>query len=289
MAVRDLSRAILSSGTTDTRLRETLRRRWVVVVWPDRAPLLARLSPAFGRSAWVEVLVDRRHAERRQERRTHGDEQRLVDRRSAVVTGGTPTIESRIGATALTCTKPPASCRCPAGSAGSPGLRDAPVRGTTGAPGPAGDSRGGGAEAPARTGPPPRRDSITRGDGSAIAGGAAPGPDAVPVGRTVGLTDGTPYLAIVERGRAHVYATLREEFEKRDPDLGVQVLWDRRQGTNRRQRTRPVAVERRQHERRGPLPPSWTGLGFVLVVESSTAHAQDAEAPVERRILPSAS
>src|SRR6516165_10011511 len=86
--------------------------------------------------------------------------------------------------------------------------------------------RGGGAEAPARTGPPPRRDSIIRGDGSAIAGGAAPGPDAVLVGRTVGLTDGTPYLAIVERGRAHVYATLREEFEKRDPDLGVQVLWD---------------------------------------------------------------
>ena len=126
MAVRDLSRAILSSGTTDTRLRETLRRRWVVVVWPDRAPLLARLSPAFGQSAWVEVLVDRRHADRRQERRTHGDEQRLVDRRSAVVTGGTPNYRVAYRGDGFDVYEATSFVSMPCGECGIPGVFEMP-------------------------------------------------------------------------------------------------------------------------------------------------------------------
>ena len=76
------------------------------------------------------------------------------------------------------------------------------------------------------------------------------------------------HLAIVERGREGLYATLRDEFERLDPEAGVQVIWDRRQGGDRRQRTQPVAIERRQRRRRGPPPLSWDGLGVVLVQAS---------------------
>lgn len=44
----------------------------------------------------------------------------------------------------------------------------------------------------------------------------------------------------------------------------VQFLWDRRYGERRRQRA-SVEADRRGSDRRGPMPPVWNNLNFILV------------------------
>lgn len=44
----------------------------------------------------------------------------------------------------------------------------------------------------------------------------------------------------------------------------MQFLWDRRYGERRRQRA-PVEADRRSSDRRGPMPPAWNNLNFILV------------------------
>lgn len=55
------------------------RPRWVIVVRVDRPEMYAALRRSFAGSVWVEVVVDRRHGERRQA----GGNEPAVDRRRA--------------------------------------------------------------------------------------------------------------------------------------------------------------------------------------------------------------
>lgn len=73
----------------------------------------------------------------------------------------------------------------------------------------------------------------------------------------------TGHLAIVQRGRAGVYETLKERFEA---GTLVEVIWDRRVAERRRAH-RPVSRERRQRERRRAPPEAWTVMGFALVAK----------------------
>lgn len=69
-------------------------------------------------------------------------------------------------------------------------------------------------------------------------------------------------LIVVRAGAIDRFAALRAAFA---PD-GVEVVWDRRLGERRRlAENRVGAVERRQRERRGAAPPSWTLLDFLVV------------------------
>jgi hypothetical protein len=77
------------------------------------------------------------------------------------------------------------------------------------------------------------------------------------------------FLAIVERGRAGVYETLKDEFEHLDRQAGVRVVWDRRV-QERRSRAEPVRPERRRGDRRQPPPATWTTLGVLLVAVAPT-------------------
>jgi CheY-like chemotaxis protein len=77
------------------------------------------------------------------------------------------------------------------------------------------------------------------------------------------------HLAIVERGRAGVYAALKARFEPEAGSAPLRVLWDRRQGARRhgvrRRHPRPEGLDRRRADRRHALPATWTSLGFLLV------------------------
>ena len=90
MTAAELSGWFPSPGSIDAIHPKTPPRRWVVVVWPDRASILGRLGRTFGQSSWVEVVVDRRRAERRQRSRSPALERRLADRRGSVAKGGIP-------------------------------------------------------------------------------------------------------------------------------------------------------------------------------------------------------
>jgi hypothetical protein len=59
------------------------RPRWVIVVAVDRPETYPALRRTFAESAWVEVVIDRRHAERRQHRDgLAATDRRLTSRRS---------------------------------------------------------------------------------------------------------------------------------------------------------------------------------------------------------------
>jgi len=72
---------------------------------------------------------------------------------------------------------------------------------------------------------------------------------------------------VVRRGESVIFESFRKDFE----DGGLaSVIWDRRIGERRLER-RTVAVERRRGDRRGPLPRTWSTLGFVLVPSAPLA------------------
>jgi hypothetical protein len=69
-------------------------------------------------------------------------------------------------------------------------------------------------------------------------------------------------LIVVRVGALDRFAALRETFAAEDVD----VVWDRRLGGRRRPRADgPPVLERRRRERRGPAPPSWALLDFLVV------------------------
>jgi hypothetical protein len=57
---------------------------------------------------------------------------------------------------------------------------------------------------------------------------------------------------------------LKSEFEHDANTADVRVMWDRRQG-DRRQTIGEAEIERRDRERRGPMPVVWTSLGILVV------------------------
>ena len=71
----------------------------------------------------------------------------------------------------------------------------------------------------------------------------------------------TGYIAVVRRGEHGVFRAFEEHFGD-DPDVAA-VVWDRRVA-DRRGPHRPVAVERRQADRRGAPASSWITFGFVF-------------------------
>ena len=73
-----------------------------------------------------------------------------------------------------------------------------------------------------------------------------------------------PHLVIVRRGQAGAYETLKSEFEHDANTADVRVMWDRRQG-ERRETIGEAEIERRDRERRGPMPLVWTSLGILVV------------------------
>lgn len=75
---------------------------------------------------------------------------------------------------------------------------------------------------------------------------------------------------IVRRGCTQTFDRLQEMFAD---DAEIQVVWDRRSGDRRRgeRRTRPRGggQDRRQTDRRKPLPQSWLTLDFIVVKDAS--------------------
>ena len=59
------------------------RSRWVLVVRVDRPEVVPALRRTFAMSAWVDVVVDRRRSERRQDAARVAGERRVAGRRSA--------------------------------------------------------------------------------------------------------------------------------------------------------------------------------------------------------------
>jgi len=80
---------------------------------------------------------------------------------------------------------------------------------------------------------------------------------------------------VVRAGATDRFAALRAAFE---PE-GVDVVWDRRQGQRRHGGGRPEADERRRSDRRGPQPPSWTLLDFVVVLPGQARGGSEASRP----------
>jgi hypothetical protein len=60
------------------------RSRWVIVVPVGRAETYAALHRRFGRSPWIEVVIDRRRGERRHDQSEAHLERRTTQRRGAV-------------------------------------------------------------------------------------------------------------------------------------------------------------------------------------------------------------
>ena len=78
-------------------------------------------------------------------------------------------------------------------------------------------------------------------------------------------TAATQYLAVVARDRPAVFSALKAPLE--EPGH-VEVLCDRRGGPRRKGERRKLQAStpgRRQQERRGQPPETWTTLGFVMV------------------------
>jgi hypothetical protein len=69
-------------------------------------------------------------------------------------------------------------------------------------------------------------------------------------------------LIIVRLGAIDRFAALERAF---GPE-GIVVIWDRRVADRRRAgRDSAVATERRRRDRRGPAPPTWSLLDFLVV------------------------
>jgi hypothetical protein len=86
--------------------------------------------------------------------------------------------------------------------------------------------------------------------------------------RNADHTEGRAALIVVRVGAIDRFAALKSAF---GPE-GVGVVWDRRV-TDRRRRDREdrAATERRRRDRRGPEPPSWALLDFLVVSGASLA------------------
>jgi hypothetical protein len=67
------------------------------------------------------------------------------------------------------------------------------------------------------------------------------------------------FLVVVRRDRDEVFRVFQQYYAESQ----YAVVWDRR-STERRQGHQRVTHERRQAERRGPLPSSWESLGYLL-------------------------
>ena len=83
-------------------------------------------------------------------------------------------------------------------------------------------------------------------------------------------TAGTRYLAVVARNQPAVFDALKAQLEEPGHVLAVEVIWDRRRGPRRRgerRKQRPPTAGRRQRERRGRPPETWSTLGFVMVLQ----------------------
>jgi hypothetical protein len=74
-----------------------------------------------------------------------------------------------------------------------------------------------------------------------------------------------PCYAIVRRGQAEIFRTLKADLEERDV---VEVIWDRRVGDRRRSRDSPSS-ERRGTERRGVAPEMWFTFGFLVAPQAT--------------------
>jgi hypothetical protein len=70
------------------------------------------------------------------------------------------------------------------------------------------------------------------------------------------------FFAVVRRDEAEIYQSLQHSFV--DELALVEVIWDRRVAQRRAKPQGGVEAERRRGERRRPLPPTWTTLGFVI-------------------------
>jgi hypothetical protein len=68
------------------------------------------------------------------------------------------------------------------------------------------------------------------------------------------------YCIVVKRGDFHSYDVLHNAFGQRTP-----VVWERRHTERRHQAVAREGDDRRSTQRRGPAPPSWVALGFVVV------------------------
>jgi hypothetical protein len=76
------------------------------------------------------------------------------------------------------------------------------------------------------------------------------------------------YLAVVARDWPAVFDALKAQLEEPGHVLTVEVICDRRSGPRRRgerRKQRASTPGRRQRERRGQPPDTWTTLGFVMV------------------------
>ena len=69
-----------------------------------------------------------------------------------------------------------------------------------------------------------------------------------------------PCYAIVRRGQAEIFRTLKADLEEQDV---VEVIWDRRVNDRRRSHESPPS-ERRRTERRGAAPEMWFTFGFLV-------------------------
>ena len=70
-----------------------------------------------------------------------------------------------------------------------------------------------------------------------------------------------PILLVVKKGAERRYETLRSKTA----NLNVEVIWDRREGSRRRE-ARPTAADRRLADRRTPEGYLWSVADFAVAV-----------------------
>jgi hypothetical protein len=74
------------------------------------------------------------------------------------------------------------------------------------------------------------------------------------------------YLVIVKRGETRLFEELQSSLD-RWPE-GTEIVWDRRQGGERRAATQLVDLDRRQRQRRSQPDAMWYTHGFIVVETS---------------------
>ena len=84
-------------------------------------------------------------------------------------------------------------------------------------------------------------------------------------GQLIKLHMAAANVVIVRRGHFATFELLTRTFAD---DPLVQIIWDRRRTTPRRQNgSQPLDSERRQSDRRGPAPKQWTQLNYMIAAE----------------------